>query len=362
LTRGAEDVAVEALLGRKVIDLAAADFGDYLTGAAVLVTGAGGSIGAELCAQLAQQGVRRLVLVDQTEAPLLAGARSLERLGFAAGVAVLADIRSPSRTLELFESYRPDVVFHAAAYKHVPLLEASPVEAAATNVLGTQCVVDAACAAGVEQFVLFSTDKAVEPASILGQTKRVAEWVVANTGERRYGAVRLGNVIDSSGSCLPLFREQLAGGDPLTVTDRRATRYVMTVGEAAELAIVAGALSDSKSVFFLDSGPPVSVFDLARRFASAATGRELVFVGLRAGERLHERQYWPADEILPTPCAHVLSAPMHRVDPVWLEEQLTVLARLVERAAADEIRALLAEMHAAAELERNAARPRQAVT
>jgi FlaA1/EpsC-like NDP-sugar epimerase len=350
-----EGVSVEALLGRPVVDVAVAEVGEYLIGAAVLVTGAGGSIGSELCARLARLGVGRLVLVDQAEASLLAATRSVE---CAAAVPVLADIRSRSRALELFERHRPDVVFHAAAYKQVSLLEASPVEAAATNVLATQSVVDASRVAGVERFVLFSTDKAVRPASILGRTKRVAEWIVASAAQRRYGVVRLGNVIDSSGSCLPLFREQLAGGGPLTVTDRRATRYLMTAGEAAGLAVVAGSFADSESVFFLDSGPPVSVLDLASRFASGAAARELEFVGLRAGERLHEHMCWPGEEPSPTACRHVLSAPMHHVDPAWLEQQLAVLAQHVERASAAGVRALLAGMQAAAASER----PREAIT
>jgi FlaA1/EpsC-like NDP-sugar epimerase len=339
------DVSVEALLGRRVVDVSAATFGEYLSGATVLVTGAGGSIGTELCARLARLDVGQLVLVDQAEASLGAVARSLQ----GNSLPVLADIRSRSRSLELFEIHRPDVVFHAAAYKQVPLLEASPCEAVATNVVGTQSVVEAARVVGVKRFVLFSTDKAVQPASILGQTKCVAEWIVAGAGESspqgRYAVVRLGNVIDSAGSILPLFREQLVGGKPLPVTDARATRYLMTAGEAAGLASVAGALADSESVFFLDLGPPVTVLDLATRFASAAAGAEIEFVGLRAGERLHERMCWSGDELSATPCEHVVRAPMHCVDSLWLEEQLVELASRVERASAAEIRALLAEMH-----------------
>ena len=361
--RRSENVSVEALLGRRVVDVAAAKFGEYLLGAAVLVTGAAGSIGTELCALLARLGVGQLVLVDQAEASLVAVARSLQRDCGLACVPVLADIRSRSRSFEVFETYRPDVVFHAAAYKHVSLLEASPSEAAATNVIGTQSVVDAAGVVGVQRFVLFSTDKAVQAASILGQTKSVAEWVVAGAGESalqgRFATVRLVNVIDSAGSILPLFREQLARGVPLTVTDERATRYLMTAGEAAGLAVVAGALADSESVFFLDSGPPVSVLDLASRLASA--GVDIEFVGLRAGERLHERLCWSGDELSATPCEQVLRAPMHRVDPIWLEAQLAALARCVERASAAGIRSLLAEMQATAALGRNGARPREAV-
>jgi FlaA1/EpsC-like NDP-sugar epimerase len=179
----AEDVSVETLLGRSVVEVAHEKFCKYLANATVLVTGAGGSIGAELCARLAQLSVRELVLVDQAEASLLGTARSLQQdPEFAKGVAVLADIKSRTRALEVFERHRPDVVFHAAAYKHVPLLEAFPVEGVATNVLGTQSVVDAARRVSVGRFVLFSTDKAVQPTSILGQTKGIAEWIVATAG------------------------------------------------------------------------------------------------------------------------------------------------------------------------------------
>jgi FlaA1/EpsC-like NDP-sugar epimerase len=268
---------------------------------------------------------------------------------------VLADIKSRPRALEAFERHRPDVVFHAAAYKQVPLLEAFPVEGVATNVLGTQSVVDAARRVGVDRFVLFSTDKAVQPTSILGQTKGIAEWIVATAGNDsahgRYATVRLGNVIDSAGSMLPIFREQLAGGGPLTVTHRGATRYLMTAGEAAGLAIVAGALADSDGIFFLDSGPPVSVLDLVRRFASSV-GRhiDIEFVGLRAGERLHEKLFWPGDEISATSCERVLRSTMHRVDPAWLEDLLAVLTRHVTAASAAGVSAVLADLHAAPEL------------
>ncbi len=196
-----------------VIDVGDGELAEYLAEAIVLVTGAGGSLGAELCTRLTRLGARELVLVDQAEAPLVELATALEyEHGFTDAVPVLADIRSAARTLEVFERHRPDVVFHTAAYKQVPLLEAHPVEAVATNVLATKCVADAARRVGVERFVLFSTDKAVQPTSILGQTKAVAEWIVALAGREahaRYASVRLGNVVDSSGSILPFFRRQV---------------------------------------------------------------------------------------------------------------------------------------------------------
>jgi FlaA1/EpsC-like NDP-sugar epimerase len=349
----AEAVAVEALLGRAVADLDAGWVGDYLADAAVLVTGAGGSVGTELCARITHRGVRKLVLVEQAEASLVELARALRYdLGFTKAEPVLVDVRSRTRTLEVFEQHRPDVVFHAAAYKQVPLLEAFPVEGVATNVLGTRSIVAAARRVGVGRFVLFSTDKAVQPTSVLGQTKAVAEWIVAAAGREagngRYGSVRLGNVVDSAGSILPIFRRQIANGAPVTVTHPQATRYLMTVGEAAGLAIAAGGLADSDGVFWFDSGPPVCVLDLARRLASAVSDDVAIeLVGLRAGERLHEHLFSNGDEIVATPCEHVWRSTARRVDPAWLERRLRMLERQVQHGSAAAVRATLAEMQSA---------------
>jgi FlaA1/EpsC-like NDP-sugar epimerase len=307
----------------------------------------------ELCAQLTRLGVRELVLVDIAEASLVGLERALRHeLGFMHAVPVLADIKSRLRMFDLFEEHRPDVAFHAAAYKHVPLLEASPVEGVATNVLGTKSVVDAARRAGVGRFVLFSTDKAVQPTSILGRTKAVAEWIVATAGREpghgRYASVRLGNVVDSAGSILPVFRRQVAHGGPLTVTHPKATRYLMTASEAAGLAIVAGGLADSHGVFWLNSGPPVRVLDLARRLASGASSDVGIdFVGLRAGERLHEQLFSSGDEIAATPCDRVWRSTLRTVDPVWLHGWLAVLASHVKHASAAGVRSALNEMHLA---------------
>ena len=348
---------LEAVLGRDAIDLDGRDFGEYLADTVVLVTGAGGSIGGELCSRLTRLGVRELVLVDQAEAPLVALARTLRHdLEFPNVVPVLADIRSPTRVGDVFERHRPQVMFHAAAYKDVPLLEDSPVEGVATNVLGTKWIVDAAQRVGVRRFVLFSTDKAVQPTSILGQTKAVAEWIVAAAGcgpaPARYASVRFGNVVDSAGSILPVFRGQVARGGPVTVTHPEVTRYMMTAGEAAGLAIVAGGLADANDVFWFDSGPPVGVLDLARRLASAASRDVAIeFVGLRAGERLHERPFSGGDEVAATCCDHVWRSSMQEVDPAWLNGWLAVLAGHVERASAAGVRAALGEMHAAREVE-----------
>lgn len=353
---GGTNVSIETLLGRTVVDVVRQGFGGYLADASVLVTGAGGSVGAELCARLARLNVRELVLVDQSEVSLLGTARSVQQtLERGSCRAVLADVKSRTRTLAVFERYRPDVVFHAAAYKHVPLLEAFPIEAVATNVVGTKNVVDAARRVGVRRLVLFSTDKAVQPTNILGQTKGIAEWIVADAAtdspHARFAAVRLGNVIDSGGSILPIFRQQLADGGPVTITHRRAARYLMTAGEAAGVAIVGGALADSDSVYFLDTGPPVLVLDLARRLASAAARDvDIEIVGLRPGERLREQLCWSGDDVSRTPCERVLRSPMHRVEPAWLRRSLALLARHVEHASAAGVREVLGQMHAAPEL------------
>ena len=348
----ADTDAVETLLDREAVSLDVERFGDYLVEATVLVTGAGGSIGVELCGQLARLGASTLVLVDHSEASLVALARALRaEHGFEGATPVLADIKSRARMFEVFERYRPDVVFHAAAYKHVPLLEDAPVEGVATNVLGTKCVVDAARHVDTRHFVLFSTDKAVQPTNVLGQTKAVAEWIVAAVGRqagRQFASVRLGNVVDSTGSILPMFRGQVARGGPITVTHPSATRYLITAAEAAGLAIVAGRFADSNSIFWLESGPPVSVLDLARRLAAVAAPHDvgIEFVGLRTGERLHEQLFSHGDEVALTPCEHIWTSPVHQVQHAWLEEWLAVLERHVECASTELVRAALAEMHA----------------
>jgi FlaA1/EpsC-like NDP-sugar epimerase len=315
----------------------------------VLVTGAGGSIGVALCAQLTRLDVAKLVLVDQAEAALLELAAALRvDQGFRDSVAVLADIRSAPVADEILDRHRPDVVFHAAANKHLPLVEARPIDGVASNVLATEHMVRAARRVGVNRFVLFSTDKAVEPTSVLGRTKGVAEWIVAAAGSSRaegsYAAVRLGNVVDSYGSVLPLFRRQVACGGPLTVTHPETTRYLMTASEAAGLAIVAGALADSNSIFWLDLGGPLRVLTLARRVSHEVP---IDFVGLRPGERLHERMLWADDDVESTPCDRVFRSAMRQVDPEWLEASLAALRRHVERSAEQDVRALLAAMHEA---------------
>ena len=312
------------LLGRTQVDTDLEAIAGYLTGRRVLVTGAGGSIGSELCRQISGFAPAELIMVDRDESALHAVQLSITGRALLDDESlVVADIRDRECMLELFDARRPEVVFHAAALKHVTLLERFPAEALKTNVVGTQNVLDAASAAGVQRFVNVSTDKAADPSSVLGYTKRIAERLtaaVAHVGGRdesvSYLSVRFGNVLGSRGSVLTAFRAQIAAGGPVTVTDRDATRFFMTVEEAVELLIQAGAMAAAGEAMVLDMGEPVRIDDVARRLvaeAAAAPGRPervaITYTGLRPGEKLHEVLFG-ADEA-PEPSSHPL---ISRVD------------------------------------------------
>ncbi len=281
------------LLGRHPADIDADAVASYITGRRVLVTGAGGSIGSELCRQLARFEPSALLKLDRDESGLHAVQLSIHGRALLDGDdLVLADIRDRDRMFEVFEQHRPDVVFHAAALKHLPLLESNPHEGWKTNVVGTRNVLDAAEHVGVTHFVNISTDKAANPTSVLGYTKRLTERLTAHKGMTApgtYVSVRFGNVLGSRGSVLPAFREQALRGGPITVTHPDITRYFMLVEEAALLVVNAGAIGRDGEVLVLDMGEPVKIADVARRFADQhQPPLEIVFTGLRPGEKLHE--------------------------------------------------------------------------
>lgn len=281
------------LLGRRVIDTDIATVASYLTGRRVLVTGAGGSIGSELCRQIHRFAPAELYMLDRDESALHAVQMSIEGKALLDSDAlVLADIRDRERLLAIFARIRPDVVFHAAALKHLPLLERYPAEALKSNVLGTQNVLDAAVAAGVDRFVNISTDKAANPISVLGYSKRIAERLTANVAARArrpYVSVRFGNVLGSRGSVLGAFHAQIDNGGPVTVTDPDVTRYFMTVEEAVQLTIQAAAIGQPGEALVFDMGEPVRIADVARRLIVQANRPvRLDFTGLRPGEKLHE--------------------------------------------------------------------------
>jgi FlaA1/EpsC-like NDP-sugar epimerase len=286
-------LTVEDLLGRRPADVDPRSIADYVTGRRVLVTGAGGSIGSELCRQLKQYEPASLVMLDRDESGLHGTQLSMEgRALLDSPSLVLADIRDRDRLFQVMSQHRPQVVFHAAALKHLPLLEANPVEGWKTNVVGTRNLLEAAEATGVARFVNISTDKAADPMSVLGCTKRLAERMTAETARRTgltYTSVRFGNVLGSSGSMLVTFEQQVAAGGPVTVTHPDVTRYFMTVGEAVSLTIQAGALGEAGEVLVLDMGEPVRIATVARRLADQSGQRvDIVYTGLRPGEKLHE--------------------------------------------------------------------------
>lgn len=287
------DVAIEDIIGRHPVDTHIESIAGYITGKKVLVTGAGGSIGSELCRQLSKFSPSELIMLDRDESGLHGVQMSISGHGLLdSDDVVLADIRDQSALFEIFEQRKPEVVFHAAALKHLPMLEQYPDEAWKTNVLGTLNVLNAALSVDVETFVNISTDKAANPISVLGHSKRVAErltsWA-ASSSKRSYLSVRFGNVIGSRGSMLPTFIAQIEAGGPLTVTDPEVTRYFMTIPEACELVIQAGAIGRAGEVLILDMGRPVRILDVAKRMiAMSGRSTEIVFTGLREGEKLHE--------------------------------------------------------------------------
>lgn len=284
------------LLGRHAIQTDLVAVSEYLQGRRVVVTGAGGSIGSELCRQIAAFDPERLVMIDRDESNLHAVQLSIEgRALLDSADLLLADIRDRQRIWDAMQQIQPDVVFHAAALKHLPLLQTHPVEALKTNVWGTASVLNAAAAAGVSRFVNISTDKAANASSVLGYSKRIAEALTAHYGHTepgRFLSVRFGNVLGSRGSVLTTFRAQLEARQPLTVTDPDVTRYFMTVEEAVQLVIQAGAIGRDGEVLVLDMGDPVRIADVARQMAaSLEPGSEIVFTGLRPGEKLHEELF-----------------------------------------------------------------------
>jgi len=293
---GADDVrpVTEAdLLGRHQIDTDISAIAGYISGRRVLVTGAGGSIGSELCRQIQMFNPERLVMLDRDESALHAVQMAIEgRALLDTRNLVVADIRDADRMTEVFMEHRPDVVFHTAALKHLPLLELYPAEALKTNVRGTLNVLQAASISGVDRFVNISTDKAANPSSVLGYTKRIAEqltsWFAARE-DGTYLSVRFGNVLGSRGSVLGAFEKQVASGGPITVTHPDVTRYFMTVTEAVQLVIQAGAVGLDGEALVLDMGQPVKIADVARRLAAQSDRPiEIVYTGLRPGEKLHE--------------------------------------------------------------------------
>jgi FlaA1/EpsC-like NDP-sugar epimerase len=347
LNRQLREVQVEDVLGRDPVVVELDRVGAYLEDRVVMVTGAGGSIGSELCRQIARVGPRLLVMLDHAEANLFQIDREMvEERHFTRSEPVLADCKEPDRMLEVMQRFKPAVVFHAAAYKHVPLMESNPLEAVRNNAVATRITAETAAASKAERFVLVSTDKAVNPQTVMGASKAMAEWIVEAAGHRhphtRFGSVRFGNVLASSGSVVPIFRSQIERGGPVTVTHPEMTRYFMTIPEAVQLVISAGDIGAGKGeVFVLDMGEPVRIVDLAHnmiRLAGYEPERDIAveFTGPRPGEKLHEVLFGAGERSQPTASKRILRAVRETpLDPDWLDRTLNALEDLI--LAGDEV-------------------------
>jgi FlaA1/EpsC-like NDP-sugar epimerase len=329
-------IELDDLLGRDPVRLDNSGLHDLLTDQTVLITGAGGSIGSELCRQIARFKPSRLVLVEQSELALYAMEQELpQRFPELRIAPVIGDIKNAVRMNQVMATYRPAVVFHAAAYKHVPLMENNNAwEAVRNNVLGTQTVAAAALAHGVGKFVMISTDKAVNPTNVMGATKRLAEMVcqaLQQAGGTRFISVRFGNVLGSSGSVIPKFQKQLAAGGPVTVTHPEITRYFMSISEAAQLVLQAGLMGVGGEIFVLDMGEPVKIAELARLMITLSGAEEdsirIEYSGLRPGEKLYEELLADDESTLPTPHPKLRVAKARPADMNWHTECLTWLAQ-----------------------------------
>ena len=335
------EVKIEDLLGRDAIQLDNSAVDGLLSGRTVLVTGGGGSIGSELCRQIVKHHPKRLVIFDIYENNAYDIQQELlDQYGRDLPFSVeIGSVRDPRRLDMLFDTYKPDVVFHAAAHKHVPLMETSPQEAIRNNVFGTLNTVRAADAHGVKKFILISTDKAVNPTSVMGASKRLCEMVVqsmAGCSATTFAAVRFGNVLGSNGSVVPLFCRQIAGGGPVTVTDKRIIRYFMTIPEAAQLVLEAGAMAKQNELFVLDMGRPVKIIELAEnmiRLSGYEPYRdiEIVETGLRPGEKLYEELLVASRDLEKTGNGMIFVEHQPPVTPEELERKLTLLNDALEK-------------------------------
>lgn len=350
-------VTPDELLGRDKVDLDTPDVAKTYAGRVVMVTGAGGSIGSELCRQLLSCRPARIVLFEQSEFALYQIDQDLRPLAESAGIDVttrLGSVTNQARVSSVISDENVEIILHAAAYKHVPIVEDNELEGARNNVLGTRIVAEAALAANVERFILISTDKAVRPANIMGATKRMAELVIQDLQTRnastKFAMVRFGNVLGSSGSVLPLFERQIRVGGPVTVTHPEVTRFFMTIPEASRLVLLAGSYAEGGDVFVLDMGEPMKIMDIARRMI-AMSGRsvkengsgdiEIRVIGLRPGEKLYEELLIDDKSLRPTPHEKILRAQEAMLPRTEIDEMLRDLHDALERGDRTSIRALI---------------------
>jgi FlaA1/EpsC-like NDP-sugar epimerase len=334
-----QDVKIEDLLGREPISLSNENVSKELKGKVVLVTGAAGSIGSEICRQVLHYAPKKLILLDQAESPMYDLQFELKNndpykkfrvpMEF-----VIGNVKDRRKMKEVFERYSPQVVYHAAAYKHVPLMEEFPYEAVYVNVFGTKNIVDLAIEYGVEKFVMVSTDKAVNPTNVMGATKRIAEIYTQSRqcSTTKFITTRFGNVLGSNGSVIPLFKKQLEKGGPLTVTDRNIIRYFMTIPEACSLVLEAGSIGDNNNIFVFDMGKPVKIYDLAKKMImlSHVPDVEIEITGLRPGEKLYEELLATKENTIETENPKIMRAKVREYTKDEVNENISDLETIID--------------------------------
>ena len=348
LTQNVRNVKIDDLLGRERVVFNNQEVFGFLQDKVIMVTGGGGSIGSELCRQIAKRGPKRLIVVDVYENNAYDLQQELKmEYGNKLDLKVeIASVRDREKVRELVGYYRPQIIFHAAAHKHVPLMEECPEEAVKNNVFGTYNVVHAADEFGVDKFVLISTDKAVNPTNVMGATKRFCEMILQSMKGRshtEYAAVRFGNVLGSNGSVIPLFRRQIEAGGPVTITDKRIIRYFMTIPEAAQLVLEAGAMAGSSEVFVLDMGQPVKILDLAENLIKLSgyvpyVDIDIVETGLRPGEKLYEELLMKSDGLMKTTSSKIFIERQQEISQEEMDEKLDILHKALQAGGRENIR------------------------
>lgn len=348
LTQNVRNVKIDDLLGRERVVFNNQEVFGFLQDKVIMVTGGGGSIGSELCRQIAKRGPKRLIVVDIYENNAYDLQQELKmEYGNKLDLKVeIASVRDREKVRELVGYYRPQIIFHAAAHKHVPLMEECPEEAVKNNVFGTYNVVHAADEFGVDKFVLISTDKAVNPTNVMGATKRFCEMILQSMKGRshtEYAAVRFGNVLGSNGSVIPLFRRQIEAGGPVTITDKRIIRYFMTIPEAAQLVLEAGAMAGSSEVFVLDMGQPVKILDLAENLIKLSgyvpyVDIDIVETGLRPGEKLYEELLMKSGGLMKTTSSKIFIERQQEISQEEMDEKLDILHKALQAGGRENIR------------------------
>ena len=323
MAKQVQDIKIEDLLGRDPIVLDKENVKREINNKVVMITGAAGSIGSEMCRQTLHYNPKMLIMLDQAESPMYDLQFELRNNPDFKGILdrmvfVIANVKDQRRMREVFETYHPELIYHAAAYKHVPFMEENPYEAVYVNVFGTKNVIDLAIEHGTEKFVMISTDKAVNPTNVMGATKRIAEiYAQSRHSQTQFITTRFGNVLGSNGSVVPLFRKQLEKGGPLTVTDKNIIRYFMTIPEACSLVMEAGSIGKNNEIFVFDMGKPVKIYDMAKKMIqlSGRTDVEIKEIGLRPGEKLYEELLATKENTIPTDNPKIMRAQVREYSP-----------------------------------------------